>query len=141
MAKQRRVAIELNTNAGVALTKHISFGRTVELSGAILVPNVTSAEDASNYATITIDDGTTTIWQWSTQDSADGTLTAGQTYGVSPDVAALTNAKAFETGIGTGPARSRTADQTYRITVTHAGTGVAINANLVLIAKPEGDVS
>ena len=99
MSKIRRTPLDFSAAAGTPQTRYTSYGRKVNAVGIIFIPETGITADATNYATITVSDGTTTIWSWSTLTSAQGTLTAGEPAGVSPD-ASLTTARAFETAAG-----------------------------------------
>ena len=105
----------------------------MRLVGVLLVPNASTADHASNYVALSVSDGTTTLWSWSTQTSGDGALTEGTPAGVSP-YATVTAIKAL-TASASG-SQGIDQDGSYKVATVHSGTGAAIDATVVLIAEP-----
>ena len=131
--KYMRGSVRINVASNAADDIRVAFARDVRLVGVIIAPNATSTEHATNFATITVTDGTTTLFTWSTDSGADGTLTEGTPAGVGP-YGTLTATKVLTASA----AASQDIDKngTYEVVVAQTATGVAVDAIVTLIAEP-----
>jgi len=115
-----QLPIHIDTGATVDETKYLAFDERYELKSVKVVDAAGVAADASDYAILKVfgNDQATEAFEWSTQDSAQGALTAG----VDADLVDQNSGKAiFE------------ASDVVKITKTHAGSaGKAVDAMLIL---------
>ena len=114
-----QLPVHIDVGATANETKYLAFDERYELKSVKVVDAAGITADASNYAILKVfgNDQATEAFEWSTQTSAEGALTAG----VDADLVDQNSGKAiFE------------ASDVVKITKTHAGTGKAVDAMLIL---------
>jgi len=114
------ITLRFDTGASVEDASVVALHERVEIQGAYVVLNATATETANDYKIVKVlgNDQSTAIYQWSTQDSAEGTLTAD-----TPAELVDQGAKAlaiFEAG------------EAIKVDLTKAGNGVAFDGIVVL---------
>lgn len=132
--KYMTLSVRMLNAAGTPDDIRVSFGRNVRLVGVLCVPNVATAAHATNYAIVSVTDGTTSLWTWSTLSSADGAFVEGTPVGVSPyatvgSIKALTASASGSQDVDQDGSFEIVSDQTN-------GTGAAIDCTVVIIAEP-----
>ena len=114
-----QLPVHIDVGATANETKFLGFDERYELKSVKVVDAAGVTADASDYIILKVfgNDQTTEAFEWSTQDSAQGALTAG----VDADLVDKKSGKTiFE------------ASDTVKITKTHANSGKAVDAMLIL---------
>ncbi len=124
MSTAERVVLEVNFSAVAAATaeeKHVTMplpGAWRVVSTPYIAPDTTTTEDAADYTTVTVKKGSTTIASYSTQDSAQGTLTKG------------TGAAMVYTEVGEDSIISQ--GESLEVAKAESGSGAALDATILI---------
>ena len=133
-----RYRIHLADAAGTDGIYYASIGRKVRLRGVLLTANVAATGHASNFVDVNVfaSNASTLVWNRDTDSGSDGTLAAGTIEGLSPD-ASVDTAVTFETAVG--DLMDYEATEPIKVTTVNSASGVALDAELVLILEHARD--
>lgn len=95
----------------------------VALTKVLMVPKTSVSTHASNYVTVTIKKGSTTLGSWTSNSSGGSALTAG-----TPAEITLT---------GTGVDLEIASGAAFLVDVTKAGTGPAYDMNVLFVMREQ----
>jgi hypothetical protein len=131
-----RFAVSLSNVAGEDTSAGICCGRKVRLVGVLLASKGGITAHAANYKAFTVygSDGSTAIWEYSTASAAEGSMVAGNSYGLSPDMAP-DSPQAFEAA-ASGALLEFEASEACFVASVLAGSGVASDAGVSLVFQP-----
>jgi len=112
-----QLPVYIEAGATTDETKYLAFDERYELKAVKVVGDAIAA-DNTDYSILKVfgNDGSTEAFQWSTQDTAEGALTAG----VPADLVDQNSGKALFDA------------KAIKITKTHAGAGKAVAVMLIL---------
>ena len=118
-----QVSMHIEAGATTDETKYLAFDERYELKGVKLINNAGISAHASNYSIFKVfaSNGSSEAFEWSTQNSAEGALSAGVDVSLTDKNTGLT---------------IYDASTVIKVTKTHAGSGEAVDAMLLFAFEP-----